>query len=96
MLSDKEIQDLVKQKIESEEKTGEQAGGSGHLSYASYTIHNIDTREINKECLEISYQYTLIVETEFTIYPDNPPYEYMRSGKIIINPGNYFKNNNPK
>lgn len=96
MLTENEIQDMVKQKIESEEKTGDQAGGSGHLSFVSYTIDKIETREISEECMEISYNYTIIVESEFTIYPDNPPYEYPHSGKIVVDLRNYFKNKFPK
>lgn len=88
MKNDKEIEILVKYKIESEEKLGDQAGGSGHLSHVSYTIDKIETKELDQDQLEILYKYTLIIETEFTYYPDNPPYEYYYEGKIIIDKNN--------
>ena len=32
----------------------------------------------------VDYSYTLIVVTEFTVYPDNPPYEYTYSRQIRV------------
>ena len=75
MYTEKEIEDLVKQRIEADEKLGDQAGGSGHLSHVSYRIDSIKSKEIEGNKLEITYTYTLLIESEFTYYPDNPPYE---------------------
>ena len=75
MISENQIKDIVKQRIESDEKLGDQAGGSGHLGNVSYRVDSIESREIEGGKLEIIYKYTLITETEFTYYPDNPPYE---------------------
>ena len=84
MLNDKEIEKLVRQKIESEEELGEQAGGSGHLSYVSYRIDRIDTKKLSGGKLEITYKYILKVESEFTYLPDNPPYEYPYEKTMVV------------
>ena len=89
MLSENEIEDIVKQRIETEEKLGDQVGGSGHMGNVTYRLDNIDTREIENGKLEIYYKYTLITVTEFTYYPDNPPYESSRENNIIININDY-------
>jgi hypothetical protein len=84
MYTEKEIEKRVRQQIESEEKLGEQAGGSGHLSYVSYRIDQITTKKLTGGKLEITYKYTLIVESEFTYLPDNPPYEYPYTKTMVI------------
>ena len=84
MTNKEKIENLVRQKIEKDEKLGHQAGGSGHMSHVSYTIDSIETKDTDEEKIEISYKYTIVVETEFTYYPDNPPYEYLYEGKLII------------
>jgi len=85
MLLEKEILEIIKKKIESDEKLGHQSGGSGHMGYVSYEIKDYKTRQINPDQLEISYHYCLYVETEFTYYPDNPPMEYHHKKVIVVN-----------
>jgi len=69
-----QIEKIVRQKIESDENLGSQAGGSGHLGHVSYEINKLNFEEVNDEYV-VEYDYTLYTETEFTYYPDNPPYE---------------------
>ena len=54
----------------------------GHVSYKlkSFTY----TRESDDE-MRIEYDYVVYVETEFTYYPDNPPYEYPHAKSISLN-----------
>jgi hypothetical protein len=89
MISKDKIENIVKQRIETDEKLGDQAGGSGHMGNVSYRIDNIDTREIEDGKMEIAYKYTLITITEFTYYPDNPPYESSRENTVIIDLDEY-------
>ncbi len=78
------IEQLVNQQINKTEKLGTRSGGSGHLGHTSYRIDEIKTRDLGGGRSEISYTYTLMVETEFTYYPDNPPYESTYSGVIVV------------
>ena len=84
MLSKEEIEKLICGKIEREEKLGNQAGGSGHLSFVEYDIDWIGKPVKTEEGFVIDYRYTLVITTEFTVEPDNPPYTYPKYGKIII------------
>ena len=85
MFTDKEIDEIINQKISDDEKLGDQAGGSGHMGFVSYKINHFKTRQISPQQLEITYSYTLYVETEFTYYPDNPPMEYPHEKTMIVN-----------
>jgi len=85
MLTKKEILELINQKITADEKLGDQVGGSGHMGFVSYKINFFKTRQISPELLEITFSYTIYVETEFTNYPDNPPMEYPHEKTIIFN-----------
>ncbi|MBN2412457.1 hypothetical protein JXQ31_12270 [candidate division KSB1 bacterium] len=85
MYTDKEILEIIDQKITADEKLGEQAGGSGHLGFVSYQINYFKTRQISPQRLEIAYSYTVYVESEFTYYPDNPPKPYTHDKKIMVN-----------
>lgn len=84
MLTEKKIREIVESQIRQDNELGERAGGSGHLSYVSYRIDEIIPRDLQDGRTEIAYTYTLIIETEFTYYPDNPPYEDPRSGIVIV------------
>lgn len=44
----------------------------------------VKTNEVDGGRTEIRYRYKVIVETEFTIYPDNPPMEILKESKIVI------------
>lgn len=100
MLSESEIEDIIKNKIDQDEGLGDQVGGSGHLGYVSYTIDNISQPkrvETDKgDGWEITYDYTLIVETEFTYYPDNPPREYKYKKTIILDNNGKIISESPK
>lgn len=85
MFTEDQILDIIKQKIETDEKLGEQTGGSGHKGYVSYQIKNFKSKQILLDKLEITYSYVIYVETEFTYYPDNPPMEYNHTKTIMVN-----------
>jgi len=85
MLSNIDIENIVKQNIETDESLGDQAGGSGHMGNVSYRIDDIKTSKTRPGKLEISYKYTLITVTEFTYYPDNPPYETSKENTMVVN-----------
>ncbi|KPK84592.1 MAG: hypothetical protein AMS27_09495 [Bacteroides sp. SM23_62_1] len=84
MISKEKIEKLICEKIELEEQLGDQAGGSGHLSFVEYDLEWIGKPQKTEEGYVVEYRYTLVISTEFTIYPDNPPYTYPKSGTIII------------
>lgn len=85
MFTEKEILEIIKQKIEIDENLSQQSGGSGHLGFVSYKIMDYQKRLIQPDQLEISYHYCIVVETEFTYYPDNPPMEYHFKNVIMVN-----------
>jgi len=85
MFSIDKIREIVELQIKKDEKLGNQAGGSGHLSHVDFEINSIDDPVKTGENWKIKYAYTTIITTEFTYYPDNPPYEYKHSREIIIN-----------
>ena len=78
------IEQLVNQQISKTETLGSRSGGSGHMGHTSYRIDEIKTKQLEGDKTKISFTYTLIVETEFTYYPDNPPYESSYSGVIVV------------
>jgi len=84
MLTKEQIETAVHGQIEKDEKLGDQAGGSGHLSYVDYTIDQISEPMDKDGGWEVEYSYTVVITTEFTIEPDNPPYRYPKSGKVLI------------
>jgi len=94
--SDSDLKNIVNAKINEDETLGERVGGSGHLGYVRYEIDEIcqpKKVETDKgQGWEITYYYTLNVTTEFTIYPDNPPYEYKYKKTIVVDDkGNIIK-----
>ncbi len=84
-LTEEKIREIVEAEIQKNEKLGDQGGGSGHISHVSFRIDDINSRSPDSNRIEISYSYTLMTETEFTYYPDNPPYETSCSAIIIVN-----------
>ncbi|UCE13566.1 MAG: hypothetical protein JSV04_15480 [Candidatus Heimdallarchaeota archaeon] len=85
MFSEAELKRLINAKIATDEDLGEQVGGSGHLGFSSYEINFIsDPVKKNNKTWKITYEYTVFVETEFTYYPDNPPYEYQYRKTIFV------------
>lgn len=78
------IESIVQWHLSSAESLGDQVGASGHLGNKSLTA--LKLREINKTSggLLINFDYTIQTETEFTIYPDNPPLEISKSGTLLV------------
>ncbi|MBL7110621.1 MAG: hypothetical protein ISS19_01615 [Bacteroidales bacterium] len=84
MPTKEQIEKAVIGQIEKYEKLGEQAGGSGHLSDVNFIIDEIGDPVETGEGWEVEYKYTAVITSEFTIEPDNPPYRYPKSGKVIL------------
>ena len=84
MITKEQIEKAIIGQIEKYEKLGEQAGGSGHLSDVNFIIDEIGDPVETGDSWEVEYKYTIVVTTEFTIEPDNPPYLYPKSGKVVI------------
>ncbi len=88
MFEEAELEEIVKRIIERDENLGDQVGSSGHLGNVSYEIKEIGTPEkVESDSGEgwgVIYTYTIVIVTEFTIYPDNPPHEITYRKKIII------------
>lgn len=74
---DKEIiEKILGEIIAKDEQLGESSGGSEHLSNTTFAIDDIKISEMEEDVFYITYCYSIYIETEFTYYPDNPPYEY--------------------
>ena len=82
---DAETEELIRKKIDEDENTGEQAGGSGHLSDISYHLDYISLKAGDDGVVEACYFYTLSVCSEFTMYPSNPPRVYRYRKSVWIN-----------
>ncbi|MBE9475465.1 MAG: hypothetical protein IMY85_11300 [Chloroflexi bacterium] len=96
MFSETKLRDIVNAKIKQDETLDEQADGSGHLGYISYKLNEIGKPEKVQtdrgQGWRIIYTYTIIVETEFTCYPDNPPHEFKYKKTIVVDDnGNIIK-----
>jgi hypothetical protein len=84
MITPEELEIIIRSRIESAEKLGEQSGGSGHMGYVDYNIDKIEEPVLTDEGYTVSYSYTLIISTEFTYEPDNPPYRVPVSKSMLI------------
>lgn len=84
-LTDKQIVTIIKEIITREENQGTHAGGSGHLADIGFRIDHLEIIRSEKEFVRINFFYTVTISTEFTIYPDNPPYEYRKKNFAVIN-----------
>ena len=61
-----------------QEGMGDLATGSGHLGHISLTIDTIKISQPSKPssyAYQVEVEFTRMTETEFTLYPDNPPIE---------------------
>jgi hypothetical protein len=90
------LENIITRIITRDEKLGRRVGGSGHSSYTSFIITTLGnpqkTRFKNQIVWQVTYIYTIIVETEFAYYPDNPPQEYRYQKSILLNQnGNIVK-----
>jgi len=88
MISMSEIEKVVREKIEQDEKPGEYTGGSGHLGSVDFQIDYIGKPVLTADGYRVNYRYTRIVTTEFTYLPDNPPHRIPVEGFILIDPCN--------
>ena len=84
MFTEEELLQIIKLAIEADENSGDQSAGSGHMSHKSYSVDTLETSCSDGCKIEIEYSYTVFVETEFTMFPDNPPAEYHKKGKIVL------------
>jgi hypothetical protein len=84
MLTEEKIKEIVEAWIQNTGKLGSYSGGSGHLSHVTFRIDSVSSRILDNSTSEISFFYTLLTETEFTCYPDNPPYETPCLATIIV------------
>ncbi|MFX0084408.1 MAG: hypothetical protein ACFFAU_01940 [Candidatus Hodarchaeota archaeon] len=88
MISKSKIEKIVTRIITHDEKLGHSVGGSNHHSHTSFVMNTlgkpIKTQYNGINAWKITYIYTIITETEFTYYPDNPPYEHKYQKSIII------------
>ena len=82
--TDERLQEIIEAQIAKDEKLGGQSGGSGHLGDVGYVLDGVDEPVRLGNAWEVTYRYTIIVTTEFTIYPDNPPYEYSHVKTITL------------
>jgi hypothetical protein len=88
MIEREKAKEIVRRRIELDHSLGESVGGSGHLGYTS--IANIKIKDIIRKgdatdaYWEITYEYVLETTTEFTVYPDNPPYRSMYCKSVRI------------
>ena len=89
MLPKSKIEKIVTRVITHDEKLGNNVGGSGHRGYISFVINTLGNptkkQYKGKVAWELTYIYTITIETEFTYYPDNPPHEYKYQKTLIIN-----------
>ena len=68
MFTEPELEKIVSARIEQDEVLGTQKGGGDHSGHKSYAINKIGTPEQVHRGWDVTYSYTITVETEFTIY----------------------------
>ncbi|MBU0488052.1 MAG: hypothetical protein KKA07_12525 [Bacteroidetes bacterium] len=66
---------LAKKYLDEKLSPGYTSGGSKHLSHCSYSVSNIEEIFEEDKLIGIRVFYSILIETEFTCYPDNPPLE---------------------
>ena len=94
MLTQSQIKKIIQQQISKEHKLG--TTGKEHLAYTTYIINKITTQKTNTSQIQITYQYTISIETEFTTEPDNPPYTYTYEKTITLNQQGQIIKETPK
>ena len=78
------IESIVQWHLSSAESLGDQVGESGHLGNRRLTALKLRGTNKTSEGFLINFDYTVQTETEFTIYPDNPPLEISKSGTLLV------------
>ena len=75
------------------EREGDKAGGSGHLSYVTFSDIEIEVIMEKQDTVEVTVTYTVDILSEFSIAeepdtnkPPDPddPYHYIKKEKIIL------------
>lgn len=84
MVIEKFIEKVANIAVEHDVDPGDHAGGSGHLSYVSFSIKSILHRYIDEYTIEIDCSFEKEILTEFTVEPYNPPYKYEYTKKIKV------------
>lgn len=82
--SNHEIESIVQWHLNSAEPLGDQVGSSGHLGRKSLSSLKLNEIKETAKGFIINFDYTIVAESEFTIYPDNPPPEILKSGTLLI------------
>lgn len=78
------IELLVRWHLSETESLGNLVGGGGHLGYRSLSQLIIKDITESGEGYGVSFDYSIQTDSEFTIFPDNPPPEVHKSGSIHI------------
>ncbi len=84
MIDERIINNVINLVLDHDVTPGDHAGGSGHLSYVSYSVKEIIKEDVRDNILNIKCLYDTIIVTEFTIEPDNPPYVYNHEKRIML------------
>ncbi|PLW92507.1 MAG: hypothetical protein C0592_10445 [Marinilabiliales bacterium] len=83
MLSKEEILQIILGIIEKQEGAGTHSGGSGHLSGLGIKIDKLNIKN-DEGNIFAEVEYRVIIESEFTYYPDNPPKEYRYQKSFLL------------
>lgn len=85
------LKTLIEKRIAKDERLGDQAGGSGHLSHTSVNLDGFEVSETT-DGLQVDYRYTKYIETEFSYEPDSSGPTYKCSKSIWLDSqGNVVK-----
>ena len=84
MLTKDQIESIVRKWIADKEILGENTGENGHPANKDYELETIHEPESTSTGWKVGFDYTVFVTTEFTAYPDNPPYEYPKKGVLEL------------
>ena len=79
-----QIENIIKRYIKSNHKTGDRAGGSGHMGHVSFTTDEFNFKKLDNGNTEVKFKYTIVTDTEFTYYPDNPPGEEHYESNFLL------------
>ena len=88
MFTEAQLRDIVMRRIEADEWLGTHTGGSGHLGHIDAHIEEIgspvETLHDGRKGWKVTYVYVKSITTEFTIYPENPPMEFVNRQTALI------------
>ncbi len=78
------IWEVVKAHLARTGNAGDGVGSGGHLGFVALSINTISDPKNTGDGWQVTFDYTITIETEFTTYPDNPPMQQRRSGELLI------------